>query len=69
MAILKANYFDYLLSKSFRIVRQKKNMVRWRLIRSYVTPVISISRQLTLMGAAAIFWARESDVICALTEL
>ena len=41
---------------------KERNMVRRRLIRSYVTSVISISLVLTLMGAAAIFWASAGGV-------
>ena len=44
------------------MARKERNMVRRRLIRSYVTSVISISLVLTLMGAAAIFWASAGSV-------
>ena len=44
------------------MARKERNMVRRRLVRSYVTSVISISLVLTLMGAAAIFWASAGSV-------
>lgn len=44
------------------MARKERNLVRRRLIRSYVTSVISISLVLTLMGAAAIFWASAGSV-------
>ena len=44
------------------MARKESNLVRRRLIRSYVTSVISISLVLTLMGAAAIFWASAGSV-------
>jgi len=37
-------------------------MIRRRLVRSYITSVISISLVLTLMGAAAIFWINADNI-------
>lgn len=44
------------------MARKERNMVRRRLVRSYVTSVISISLVLTLMGAATLFWASAGSV-------
>lgn len=41
---------------------KEKNMIRRRLVRSYITSVISISLVLTLIGAAAIFWTNADNV-------
>ena len=41
---------------------RERNMVRRRLIRSYVTSVISISLVLTLVGASILFWASAGSV-------
>ena len=44
------------------MAHKEKNMVRRRLIRSYVTSVISISLVLTLMGAATLFWTSAGSI-------
>ncbi len=44
------------------MVKKERNIVRRRLLRSYITSVISISLVLTLVGASAIFGASASNV-------
>lgn len=41
---------------------KEKNMIRRRLVRSYITSVISISLVLTLVGASAIFWINADNI-------
>lgn len=41
---------------------KEKNMIRRRLVRSYITSVISISLVLTLVGASAIFWVNADNI-------
>ena len=44
------------------MAKKEQNIVRRRLIRSYITSVISISLVLTMVGAAAMFWASAGNV-------
>lgn len=41
---------------------KERNMIRRRLVRSYITSVISISLVLTLVGASAIFWVNADNI-------
>jgi len=41
---------------------KEKNMVHRRLVRSYITSVISISLVLTLIGAATLFWIHADKI-------
>ena len=44
------------------MAKKEQNIVRRRLIRSYITSVISISLVLTMVGAAAMFWVSAGNV-------
>ena len=50
------------------MVKNEQNVVRRRLIRSYITSVISISLVLTLVGASSIFGASASNVAAYFRE-
>lgn len=41
---------------------KEKNMIRRRLVHSYITSVISISLVLTLVGVSAIFWVNADNI-------
>lgn len=45
-----------------KMAGKEKNMIRRRLVRSYVTSVLSISLVLTMAGAAAVFWANAGRI-------